>query len=487
MTAELTAITAPAQPPAVAPTPRRERRYVSAAYDSAQTTGENQAHWAWADGLSARSANSPEVRRILRNRSRYEVQNNSFAKGMLRTISDYRIGTGPVLNLLTENTEYNRRVGDLFAEHCLRINFARKLWLASFAWDQDGETIALRVNNGGLRGPVKLDLQLVEADMLSAPFMFAMGDDANNDGIVFDDWGNPIAYRILKKHPGDINQISLGESDTYNASSVSHLFRMERAGQIRGIPAITPALPLFAMLRRYTLATVAAAEIAANHAGVWETSSPTDTPDELTPLEEMNVPRGMFAVGPEGWRLNQLKPEQPTTTHEMFKRAVVTEIARCMNLPYAIAAGDASQHNFASGKLDHGIFYKSNAIDQDQIEDVLAQPFFEDWFREASLAGILPDPVVPGIPRSHWLWDGQDFTDPREAQARFTALQGGFESLPRLYAKRGLDMEAEFTASAKALGVSLDEYRRLIREQLFKPAAPAIAPTETNEEDDAKA
>ena len=38
----------------------------------------------------------------------------------------------------------------------------------------------------------------------------------------------------------------------------------DRPGQARGIPDITPALPLFAQLRRFTLAVLAAAETAAD-------------------------------------------------------------------------------------------------------------------------------------------------------------------------------------------------------------------------------
>ena len=48
-------------------------------YDTAQTTDDNRKHWANADAYSADAANTPVVRRTLRNRARYEVANNSFA------------------------------------------------------------------------------------------------------------------------------------------------------------------------------------------------------------------------------------------------------------------------------------------------------------------------------------------------------------------------------------------------------------------------
>ena len=76
-------------------------RPISARYDAASTNNDNRRHWAGADGLSANAANSAEVRRILRNCARYEVANNSYARGIVLTLANDVIGTGPRLQLLT--------------------------------------------------------------------------------------------------------------------------------------------------------------------------------------------------------------------------------------------------------------------------------------------------------------------------------------------------------------------------------------------------
>jgi capsid protein len=52
-------------------------------FDAATTTTDNSRHWAAADGLSANSANNAQVRRILRNRARYEVANNCLASELV--------------------------------------------------------------------------------------------------------------------------------------------------------------------------------------------------------------------------------------------------------------------------------------------------------------------------------------------------------------------------------------------------------------------
>lgn len=80
--------------------PEPGRNWLRARYDAAVTTHENRRHWASADGLSADAANSPEVRRTLRNRARYEVANNSYARGIVLTLANDLIGTGPRLQML---------------------------------------------------------------------------------------------------------------------------------------------------------------------------------------------------------------------------------------------------------------------------------------------------------------------------------------------------------------------------------------------------
>ena len=85
-------------------------RILRARFDAAQTTADNARHWANADSLSADGAANVDVRRKLRERSRYEVANNSYAKGIILTIANDCIGTGPRLQLLTDSPEINRRV-----------------------------------------------------------------------------------------------------------------------------------------------------------------------------------------------------------------------------------------------------------------------------------------------------------------------------------------------------------------------------------------
>src|SRR5262245_7677729 len=82
--------------------PRDQRlplRHASSKYEAAETDSGNERHWANSDGLSGRAANSPEVRRKLRERARLEFDNGGNCKGPIETIAHDMIGTGPRLQL----------------------------------------------------------------------------------------------------------------------------------------------------------------------------------------------------------------------------------------------------------------------------------------------------------------------------------------------------------------------------------------------------
>jgi capsid protein len=93
-----------------------------------------------------------------------------------------------------------------------------------------------------------------------------------------DGHGNPVEYHVLKDHPGATLAGFSRDFDRVSAEAVIHFFRADRPGQSRGIPEITPALPLFAQLPRYTLAVIAAAKAAADFAAVLYTDGPVTRP-----------------------------------------------------------------------------------------------------------------------------------------------------------------------------------------------------------------
>ncbi len=437
---------------------------VRARFDAAQTTAENARHWAMADSLSADGAASADARRKLRERSRYEVANNSYAKGIVLTLANDCIGTGPRLQLLTDNAEANRIIEAAFADWSRAVNLAEKLRTMRMAKATDGETFAVLTTNPLVDSPVALDVQLVEADRVASPVMSVWPSEDDIDGIALDAWGNPQTYTILRQHPGDLAAWKT-QYDRVPADAVVHWFRSDRPGQHRGIPEITPALPLFAQLRRYTLAVIAAAETAADFAAVLFTDSPANGEAQaLEPMDVVSLEKRMATVLPDGWRLGQVEAQQPTTSYGEFKREILNEIARCLNLPYNIAACNSSGYNYASGRLDHQTYYKAIRVEQAHLAETVLDRIFAVWVYEAMLTTELA--MLRRLPTiSHqWFFDGTEHVDPaKEANAQATRLASNTTTLAAEYAKQGKDWEAELRQRAKEvalmkeLGLSNDE------------------------------
>jgi lambda family phage portal protein len=460
----------------------RPVRWLRARYDAATTTDENRRHWANADGLSANAANSAEVRRTLRNRSRYEVANNSYAKGIVLTLANDVIGTGPRLQMLTENAEGNRTIEREFANWSQAVHLADKLRTMRMARATDGESFALLSSNPKLTTPVQLDLRLIEADQVCTPDLNPMVAIAI-DGVVFDASGNPTEYHVLREHPGETTRRMFLEYDRVPAASMIHWFRCDRPGQARGIPDIMPALPLFAQLRRFTLAVIAAAETAADFAGILYTDAPANgEADAAEPFEPIELEARALVTMPGGWKMSQLQAEQPATTYAEFKKEILNEIARCLNMPFNVAAGNSSGYNYASGRLDHQTYFKAIRVEQAQLEETVLDRVFAAWLDEAALIpGLLPHNLGPFADWPHqWFWDGHEHVDPaKEANAQATRLANLTTTLADEYARRGLDWEAQLRQRAKEMS--------LITELGLTPAATGPDSTSVEEPDDAVA
>lgn len=461
----------------VAKLEQQMRRTIRARYDAAQTTGENRKHWANADGLSAAAANSPAVRQILRNRSRYECANNGYADGMAATLADDCVGTGPRLQMLTEHAQGNSEVERLFSEWSESVDLAGKLWAMRFAKVEDGEAFGL-LTTTHTGHPVALDLQLLEAEQVASPFSV---DPRSIDGIEFDSSGRPTFYSVLDRHPGDQG----GSGFIYSkhaAQFVIHYFRVRRPGQRRGVPEMTSSLPLFSQLRRYTLAVLSAAEIAAEFALNLYSDAPAEETQKFKPEfpDAIELDKGMVTVLPDGWKVGQVKAEQPATTYPQFKREILTEAARPFRMPYNVAAGDSSDYNYASGRLDHKGYFKAIRVEQALLRRTVLDPIFAAWMREA----VLQEDLLPrGIRQlgkrfpHMWFFDGDEHVDPlKEAAAQEKRLQNNTTTLADEYGRRGIDWEAALNQRKKE--------RELERSLGIAPAPSAVMAPVTDDEDE---
>jgi len=447
---------------------------VQARYDAAQTTPLNQRHWSQADWWSADAALHPGIRRILRARSRYEAANNSYLAGMLSTLSTDLIGTGPRLQLEIPGIQpEDPRVREI--EHAVHewgraIDLAAKLRTMRVSRAVDGEAFAKKITNPRLGEGVQLDIQLIEADQVSNPnWILEIGAI---DGLRLDDADNVAEWHVLHRHPGSVSWTG-NTGDWLPAEKILHWAHKIRPGQHRGVGEVVPALELFAMLRRYTLATVTAAETAADFAALIHTNVPAggDGSAAMPAWDTMPIVRGMAMSLPDGWDATQMRPEHPTTTFDMFERRLLNQIARCLNLPYIVAALDSSSANYSSMRGDYLVYRKSVNVLREDLERNVLDPLLGDWLDEAALVPrLLPNGLPPVAEWSwRWIWQGWEHVDPvKEADAQTIRLDNNTTTLADECAGVGRDWRVVLRQRAA---------EKALMEELGLNSQPAATPS----------
>ena len=428
---------------------------VRAGYDAQRTTDQNKKSWMWANGETADQTNDPAAREILRNRSRYEVGNNTYAKGLSLTLANDCVGTGPRLQLQTGKDELNRDIERDWAAWSATVGLPEKLRTMRQSKMTDGEVFAQLVTNPEMEG-VELDVRLIEADRVTCPASCTL-DSRNIDGVELDQYGNVSGYTVVSADQLGLAKYG-GSYKTIPASQMMHWFRADRPGQHRGVPEITPALELFIQLRRYTLATLKAAETAADLAVIWSNDAPAYGDSEVQDgvdhaFDTVEIEPGMIMAAPDGYKPWQIKAEQPVAGYAEFKHELLNEIARCLNVPYNIAAGNSSGYNYSSGKLDHQTYYKSVRIEQAALGEVVLDRIFAAWLKEAMVVNKYQLTRSEAATIKHvWFFDGMEPVDElKSANAQAKRLESGTTTLAFEYAKQGLDWEDQIAQQAREL------------------------------------
>lgn len=443
-------------------------RRVKARYDAAQTDSQNRKHWAAADALSPRAAITSQVRLTLRNRSRYEIANNCYAKGMVSTLVGYTIGSGPEFGLdyigdqlqQKEISQTARTVSRLFWDWWAAAGMPSKLQTCATAVASDGEGFLRRysVDTDAFpmwKSPVTLNFQPVEADYFESPVLDLTGDDS---GVITDQNADVTGYYMYSAHPGDYFT-PLTSPKRVRRSDIYHVYKQERPGQLRGIPWLTPALPIFANMRRFVLATLAAAESAANPSGVLYTDAPPDDEEGTyaTPFDEIEIARNMLMTLPSNYKLEQYKAEHPNAQYEAFITACVREAARCVDMPVVLAL-DASKYNYASGRLDLQGFWQARSAERYHLYELqLCNRAYADWLEEAWL---IPGYLPPLFRQTYtdwapnWRWREPEHVDrSKEATGQATELANNTTTLAREFARRGLYWEDELRQRAAEMAL----------------------------------
>jgi lambda family phage portal protein len=340
------------------------------AYPSARLDNKNTAGWITSHG----SADSDILydQATIRSQARDLSRSNALACGAIGNVVTNAVGLGlrPQLVIdfkflgMTEEaaTAWQREAERLFwlwaesknADASRKLNFFEQQALVLRSMLESGDVLALFRQKDRSGWKFSTCLKLMEGDRLGTP-MERIVDDNVRSGVKFDSDGEPIAYHILKHHPGDqffnLRTQEYTEVPAYDKNGmpvVLHMFKTLRPEQTRGVSYLAPVIEPLKQIGRYSEAEITAAVVSAMFSVFIETPG-TGTAGgfmgggipgqvngiDMTPKGSSmtKLASGMIIEGLPGEKISTINPGRPNTAFEPFVNAVFTQIGVGLGQP----------------------------------------------------------------------------------------------------------------------------------------------------------
>ncbi len=418
-------------------------------------------------GQSERSADSEikPVLKKLRARSRDLARNNEYVKCYLDLLKTNVIGDkGFSLQVKAQDSRgMLDQVGN------------QEIETAWFAWGQmgnctvDGQRSFLDVQKQVIAAVARdgeciviihrsadfthsINLQILEADQLDAEKSEQLpGGNEVRMGVELNKWKRPVAYYFLNYHPGDYDFTSATISKKHTrvlAENVIHIYDPQRAGQTRGEPWITAAVPALKQLSAFREAAVINARIGASKMGFFTSPGgdgyvPDDVDEQGVPT--MEVEPGLFQQLPKGMEFTAFDPTYPNNEFHGFHKSVLKGIASGLGVSYVSLSNDLESTSYSSIRQGALIERDSYRSMQQFMIDHFVMPVYKRWLSAAMEMGYLTLPVrvfdkffmASSFRGRAWSW-----VDPvKEMNAAVTGIQNGVLSLQDVATQYGKDAE----------------------------------------------
>lgn len=396
----------------------------------------------------------------MRDRSRDLVRNNPYASRAVQVISTNVVGKGIKGEVVGRNTTQQRRVSE-----------AWERWAETKECDFDGKNtfyglqrLAFRtvVESGAVlirkrrvqsykSMTVPLKLQLLEPDFIDTAKQGVSGSNYIVQGCEFNASHKLVAYYLFDEHPGNASGMKSIKSRRVPASEVDYMYRVDRIGQIHGIPAGVSVFIRLKDFDDYEDAQLVRQKIAACFTAFVYDSSGAGAPTGLdkqrqddTDLVDKFEP-GAIEILPPGRDVRLANP--PTVqNYGEYTSTLLHSIASGFDVPYEAITGDYSQVNYSSSRMTWLQFGRD--IDDWQNNMLIPQMCGTsfDWFLHAlSLMGIASEGA-----RMKWITPQRELIDPtKEIPAKIKAIRGGLTSQRRALREMGHNPEEIYSEIEK--------------------------------------
>lgn len=344
----------------------------------------------------------------------------------------------------------------------------QRLWIETLA--RDGEVMVRIVRNFPNRWGFAL--QILEVDRLDV----TLNQELTNGnrirmGVERNAWEAPVAYWLLKAHPGDIYQGRPEEKyERIPVEELRHSFDPWRPHQSRGFTWTHASALDLHHLGEYRNAELIAAEMGAKITGVYEQNADAiDDPGAADDgVIEEEIEAGSSKLLPYGVSWKPFNNTHPSSNFGPFSKTTLRGAAAGLGPGYNKIGQDLEGVSFSSlrsGELDERDFYKDT---QQFVITELLEFVGPVWLEMAVLKGVLRLPPREAERWSELAWAprGWDWVDPtKDSKAATESIGNRTKTRSEYIRATGRDPDEVFAEMA-------EEEARL-RELGLSTAAPA--------------
>jgi len=438
---------------------QQERRYNAAA--SGRRTDGWQAY-----GTSANSELTNALHK-LRDRSRDLVRNNPYAKRAMEIVANNTVGTGIRPKVVAEGRSL-RRVTEAWKAWAETTecdfdglhNIYGLQWLVMKTIAESGEAI-VRKRRGGAFG---IQLQVVEPDFIDTSKTMQQLTDGSYiiQGVEFDRNGRRVAYWMYDFHPGDAFTYNT-DSKRIPISEFTHIYMVDRPGQVRGVPQGVSAMMRMYDLDEYEDAALMGKKVAACFAAFVTSTGDGMITGSKQQEQASRVEPGMIEYLAPGQTVTFGSPPSSEGYSE-YTSTQLRSIAAGNSVTYEQMTGDYSQVNFSSARMAWIEFQRSVVQWQERMFIPLFCQKIWSWFNDAMfINGISNSPIM-----ASWTTPRREMIDPtKEVPALNDAVRAGFLSWAEAVRAQGYDPDEvlkeiqEYNAKLDSANIMLDSDARI--------------------------
>jgi len=463
----------------------RLARHYEAAQGGRRTDG-------WRRSASdANVANRPALA-ALRELSRDLRRNNGWAKRGIQAVVNNTVGWGIMPKAKPHRSSarmeaaielFNDWADSTACDYDGRLTFYGLQRLVMETVAESGECLVVRqpaASADGLAIPMRLHvLEPDYLDMNRNGFIGESGGPTYN-GVEFDKFGRRTAYWLFTEHPGGLRlQTTQFYSIRVPAERVIHVYRVDRPGQIRGVPWLASAISRLKDYDDFEDAELMQQKVAACFGAF------------VTDMESAAPALGQEGVDSQGNAIESLEPGHieylppgktvtfatpPSPQGGSLSTRTLRRIAVSLGITYEELTGDYSQVNFSSARMARISEWQNVCEWREHM--LIPQLCQGVWNWAMALAAAMND--WPAVPGATWSAPPMPMLEPdKEGLAYQRLIRNGLMTWPQVIRELGYDPREQMQEIAdtnKALddaGVVLDFDPRQMTQAGQVQAAPS--------------